>query len=81
MKGPVFANPLEIPECWVESLISQNEIYDQQREFYKNEAEQIFVVFQDKDLFIFDEPSNALSCPKVHKFGLKLAPMANQKTL
>eukprot|EP01022_Parablepharisma_sp_SALTPOND_P028325 TRINITY_DN70798_c3_g1_i1.p3 TRINITY_DN70798_c3_g1~~TRINITY_DN70798_c3_g1_i1.p3 ORF type:complete len:603 (+),score=84.46 TRINITY_DN70798_c3_g1_i1:404-2212(+) len=52
---PLFADPLNVPECWVESILTQNLIYEQQREFYKEEEKHIEVVFQNSDLFTFDE--------------------------
>lgn len=52
---PVFADPMLVPECWVENILTQNELNDQQREFYKSEDEQIEVIFQSKDLFTFDD--------------------------
>jgi len=52
---PMFSDPMLVPECWVESILCQNEVNDQQREFYQHEDAHIELVFQDKSLFVFDE--------------------------
>eukprot|EP00826_Nyctotherus_ovalis_P048897 TRINITY_DN581_c0_g1_i1.p1 TRINITY_DN581_c0_g1~~TRINITY_DN581_c0_g1_i1.p1 ORF type:complete len:525 (-),score=189.01 TRINITY_DN581_c0_g1_i1:1265-2839(-) len=52
---PIFADPTLVPECWIEPILTQNELEEQQREFYKSEDAQIEVVFQSSDLFTFDE--------------------------
>ena len=52
-----FSDPMHIPECWVESVITQNDVYQQQRDYYKQEEERIEVLFQSEDLFTFDDES------------------------
>jgi len=50
-----FFDPRQVPEPWVESVILQNDLYQQQRDFYKEEEGKIEIILQHADLFNFDE--------------------------
>ncbi len=52
-----FADPKYIPQFWTESIVTQNVVSEQQREFYKQEEACVELVFQHASLFLFDDES------------------------